>query len=90
FTYESEQFDPEMHEYVRERLRVWMDLYGGIFERLALSKITENNVIGQNLTEMLATIFEGGLLLGRALDDRYWLIRQLQQFRRYLQLEYGD
>ena len=38
------------------------------------------------MTEMLATIFEGGLLLGRALDDRHWLIRQLEQFRHYLQL----
>jgi TetR/AcrR family transcriptional repressor of nem operon len=90
FTYESEQFDPEMHEYVRARLKVWMGLYNPLFEQLALSQKTSNNIIGQNLTEMLATIFEGGLLLGRALDDRYWLIRQLQQFRRYLSLEYGN
>jgi TetR/AcrR family transcriptional repressor of nem operon len=87
FTYESEQFDPEMHRYVRERLRIWMGLYQGIFERAAAHESAQaNGVTGITLTEMLATIFEGGLLLGRALDDRHWLIRQLEQFRNYLQL----
>jgi TetR/AcrR family transcriptional repressor of nem operon len=87
FTYESEQFDPEMHQYVRKRLRIWMGLYQGIFERAAANESARaNRVTGRTLTEMLATIFEGGLLLGRALDDRHWLIRQLEQFRHYLQL----
>ncbi|NOR20629.1 MAG: TetR family transcriptional regulator [Xanthomonadales bacterium] len=87
FTYESEQFDPEMHQYVRKRLRIWMGLYQGIFERAAANESARaDRVTGITLTEMLATIFEGGLLLGRALDDRHWLIRQLEQFRHYLQL----
>ena len=87
FTYESEQFDAEMHQYVRDRLRIWMDLYRGIFDRAANNESARaNNVTGDTLTEMLATIFEGGLLLGRALDDRHWLIRQLQQFRHYMKV----
>ena len=87
FTYESEQFDVEMHQYVRDRLRIWMGLYRGIFERAADNEPARaNGVTGTTLTEMLATIFEGGLLLGRALDDRHWLIRQLQQFRHYMKL----
>ena len=87
FTYESEQFDVEMHQYVRDRLRIWMGLYRGIFERAADNETARaNGVTGTTLTEMLATIFEGGLLLGRALDDRHWLIRQLQQFRHYMKL----
>jgi TetR/AcrR family transcriptional repressor of nem operon len=87
FTYESEQFDVEMHQYVRDRLRIWMGLYRGIFERAADNETARaNSITGATLTEMLATIFEGGLLLGRALDDRHWLIRQLQQFRHYMKL----
>jgi TetR/AcrR family transcriptional repressor of nem operon len=87
FTYESEQFDIEMHQYVRDRLRIWMGLYRGIFERAADNETARaNSITGATLTEMLATIFEGGLLLGRALDDRHWLIRQLQQFRHYMKL----
>ena len=71
FTYESEQFDAEMHQYVRERLRSWMGLYQSIFARATEhSTARQNGVTGTTLTEMLATIFEGGLLLGRALDDR--------------------
>ena len=87
FTYESEQFDAQMHEYVRDRLRIWMGLYEGMFERLAATDAAKaSGVTGIQLTELLATLFEGGLLLGRALDDREWLIRQLQQFRSYLQI----
>jgi TetR/AcrR family transcriptional repressor of nem operon len=87
FTYESEQFDVEMHQYVRDRLRIWMGLYRGIFDRAADNDTAwANSITGATLTEMLATIFEGGLLLGRALDDRHWLIRQLQQFRHYMKL----
>jgi TetR/AcrR family transcriptional repressor of nem operon len=87
FTYESEQFDAEMHQYVRDRLRIWMAIFRGIFDRVADNETARaNGVTGDTLTEMLATIFEGGLLLGRALDDRHWLIRQLQQFRHYVKL----
>jgi TetR/AcrR family transcriptional repressor of nem operon len=87
FTYESEQFDAEMHQYVRDRLRIWMAIFRGIFDRAANNETARaNGVTGDTLTEMLATIFEGGLLLGRALDDRHWLIRQLQQFRHYVKL----
>jgi len=87
FTYESEQFDEQMHTYVRDRLRIWMGLYAGMFDRVAATDEAQAaGVSGLQLTEMLATLFEGGLLLGRALDDRLWLIRQLQQFRHYLQL----
>ena len=91
FTYESEQFDAQMHEYVRERLRTWMGLYQGTFDRLAATEAAQSTgVTGTELTEMLATLFEGGLLLGRALNDTRWLIRQLQQYRKYLQLACGS
>jgi TetR/AcrR family transcriptional repressor of nem operon len=92
FTYESQRFDPSMHEYIATRLRTWMGLYAGIFERLvatteAMSHEAKSpEVSGRSLTEMLASIIEGGLLLGRALDDRNYLVRQLGQFRQQLML----
>jgi TetR/AcrR family transcriptional repressor of nem operon len=90
FTYESERFDPDMHDYIRDRLRTWMGLYAGMFDRLAASReAAAPDITGDSLTEMLAALFEGGLLLGRALSDRLFLVRQLQQFRGYLQLAYG-
>jgi TetR/AcrR family transcriptional repressor of nem operon len=87
FTYESQRFDPSMHEYIATRLRTWMGLYAGIFERLvATTEPQSPEVSGRSLTEMLASIIEGGLLLGRALDDRDYLVRQLGQFRQQLML----
>lgn len=87
FTYESAQFAPEMHTYVRERLNTWMDIYGPVFDRLAGTDVaTANGLTATGLREMFGTIVEGGLVLGRALNDSEWLVRQLQQFRQYLQL----
>ena len=91
FSYESAQFDPSMQDYIKERLLVWMGLYRGIFERLvAFRKSQSPDVDGQSLTEMLATIFEGGLLLARALNDKTYLVRQLQHFRQYLTLLFNS
>ena len=91
FTYESARFDPAMHEYIRDRLRIWMGLYAPIFDRLARSYDAKApDVTGETITEMLATLFEGGLLLTRALGDRLYLVRQLESFRSYLTLLYGD
>jgi TetR/AcrR family transcriptional repressor of nem operon len=85
FTYESQRFDPSMQEYIADRLRTWMGLYEGIFNRLVeTTEARSPEVSGSSLTEMLAAIIEGGLLLGRALDDRDYLVRQLGQFRQQL------
>ena len=80
-----------MHAYIRERLGIWMGLYAPIFDRLARSYDAKApDVTGETITEMLATLFEGGLLLTRALGDRLYLVRQLESFRSYLTLLYGD
>ncbi|MGI9291677.1 MAG: TetR/AcrR family transcriptional regulator [Gammaproteobacteria bacterium] len=87
FTYESEKFPPEMHNYVRDRLNAWMKIYAVLFEQLAETQAAKaHGFTGQGLSEFFGTIVEGGLVLGRALDDREWLIRQLHQFRLSLQL----
>ncbi len=85
FTYESDRFDPAMRDYIKQRLGVWMDLYAGIFERLVDAREPRQpDLTGRDLTETLAALFEGGLLLSRALDDPHYLVRQLRQFRKQL------
>lgn len=85
FTYESAKFDLTMLDYIHDRLGIWMGLYQGIFDRLAAAYETKvPDVSGRSLTEMFATLFEGGLILSRALDDRNHLARQLRQFRQML------
>ena len=87
FTYQSAQFDTDMHDYIKERLGVWMGLFAEIFDRLSESYESKSlEITGSSLTEMMAAIFEGGLLLTRALDDKDYLRRQLQQFRVMLPL----
>ena len=91
FTYESARFDTAMHDYIKDRLEVWMGLYQVIFDRLVDARESRvPDITGRSLTEMLATLFEGGLLLTRALEDRHYLIRQLRQYRMYLALLFQE
>jgi TetR/AcrR family transcriptional repressor of nem operon len=91
FTYESGQFQQDMHSYIHDRLHIWMGLYHGIFEKLVTTYPPKlEGVTAESLTEMLATMFEGGLLLNRALADDDFLVRQLRQFRQMLTLMFDD
>ena len=91
FTYESARFDPSMQAYIKQRLGIWMGLFEVVFERLvAARKPRVDDITAHDLTEMMAAIFEGGLLLMRALDDRMYLVRQLRLFRQQLVLLFDD
>ncbi len=91
FTYESARFAPQMHDYIRDRLKIWMGLFEGTFERLvAAYKPVSDHVTAQSLTEMMATTFEGGVLLSRALDDPTFLSRQFAALRHNLQLMFDQ
>jgi TetR/AcrR family transcriptional regulator, transcriptional repressor for nem operon len=87
FTYENARFDTSMRDYIEQRLTGWMAIYSGIFDNLAEKQTPKQpDVSAQGLTELLASIIEGGLLMARAMNDRNYLVRQLKQFRRHLVL----
>ena len=91
FTYESAGFAPKMHDYIRDRLSIWMEIYHDTFERLvAARQPVSPDITALSLTEMLATTFEGGVLLTRALDDPTYLVRQLAMFRLNLLLMFEE
>ena len=86
YTYESRQFGPEVHAYIRDRLEEWTGLYEANLEALIAARPPREPVTARALAEMAATLVEGGFIMARALDDATWLQRQLAELRRYLKL----
>ena len=43
-----------------------------------------------NLSDMLSTIIEGGIIMSRTLSEQKILIQQILQYRNYLRLIYGN
>lgn len=85
YTYESRQFGPEVHEYIRKRFATWMRLYEQKLAAL-LKERPVRGVTAKGLAEMIATIVEGGFIMANAMGDATWLQRQSSQYRRYLEL----
>jgi TetR/AcrR family transcriptional repressor of nem operon len=86
YTYESRQFGPEVHEYIRVRLRGWIRLYEKKLAALLKARAPARPVTARALAEMIATIIEGGFVMANALSDATWLQRQSAEYRHYLEL----
>jgi len=83
YTYESNQFSPEIRELAREGVEAWKRLFTEQFERVLEEYDTSANV--EDLADMLNALIEGGIVLSRLNGDNTLLARQMLQFRDYLQ-----
>jgi TetR/AcrR family transcriptional regulator, transcriptional repressor for nem operon len=86
YAYEASNFGPETHTYIRERLRLWQKLYEEKFRILIRTRKPAVPVTATELGELMVTLIEGGLIMGKAMADKRLLIRQSAQMRNYLQL----
>jgi TetR/AcrR family transcriptional repressor of nem operon len=86
YTYESRQFGPEVHDYIRVRLRGWVGLYEKKLAALIKARPPVRTATARGLAEMIATIVEGGFVMANALGDARWLQRQSAEYRGYLEL----
>jgi AcrR family transcriptional regulator len=90
FTYESQQFDEELRDLnargVLSWRRLFMEQLNSIVEKYPM-KIDRPL---EELADMLTSVIEGGIVMGKALDDRHILPNQLLQYRNYIRLIFGD
>lgn len=86
YTYESRQFGPDVHAYIRQRLEAWIGLYQEKLEALVAARPPTAPATARALAEMITTIVEGGFIMALALGDSTWLQRQSAEYRRYLSL----
>lgn len=86
FTYESQQFDPEVEALAREGSLAWRRLFVHHFERIVAVHPPRLELDLDELGDMLTVVVEGGIILSRVLKDPRILAQQLMQFRTYVRL----
>ncbi len=84
------QFEPEVREFVADTLRRWTSIYVRKFQEVIDAYPPAMPVTARQLAEMTVSIVEGGLILQRAYGDVKVTQRQLQHFRNYMQLLFGE
>jgi len=90
FTYESQQFDPEVRQLAADGVAGWRRLFVELLEPVAARYPMKEEVALEVLADHLSAIFEGGILLSRTMDDSSILVSQLLQFRQHIRLLFGD
>jgi TetR/AcrR family transcriptional repressor of nem operon len=86
YTYEDNQFVPEVQDFVADVLREWTSIYVRKFQEVLDRYEPVQPVTARQLAEMIVSIIEGGLVLQRAYGNVNVTARQSEHFRSYLKL----
>ena len=90
FTYEAQQFDDDIKalsaEGVLRRRRIFLQQLERARDKYAL-KVDRPL---EEVADMLISIIEGGIIMGKILSDQHILPNQLLQYRNYIRLAFGD
>ncbi|MEP9353186.1 TetR/AcrR family transcriptional regulator [Xanthobacter sp. KR7-65] len=89
FCYQDQLFNREIRDLNASSMLAWRDRFRARFELIARSHPPREEVDVDALADMLATLVEGALILGRALQDPTILPRQVLQFRAYVRLMFA-
>lgn len=86
YTYESLQFDPEIHRFIADSFRRWSAIYEARFEKVLAKYKPTRPVTARELADTIMAIIEGGFILSRSYKDAHLIARQSKQFRQYVEL----
>ena len=86
YTYERQQFGPEMQNYIRQSLDAWVVLCEAKLAALIAAQPPAEDVTARQLAELIASVIEGGFIMANAYGDATWVQRQIAEYRRYLRL----
>jgi TetR/AcrR family transcriptional repressor of nem operon len=86
FVYEQELAAPGTEEIIASTIGTWRERVLGKLEQAAEAHPPALDVDLPSLADQIFTIFEGGFVLARAMDDHDHLRRQLVHVRHYLEL----
>jgi TetR/AcrR family transcriptional repressor of nem operon len=86
YTYESEAFDEDVNAFVAETLQQWSAIYIRKFQDVIDRYPPVRPVSARQLSEMIVSLIEGGLILQRAYANTQITARQSEHFRDYLDL----
>ncbi|MCS0501842.1 TetR/AcrR family transcriptional regulator [Ancylobacter mangrovi] len=87
--YQDQLFDRTVHALNAESVLAWRRRFRARLEAIAASYPSRQPVDLDALADMLSTLVEGGLVMGRALKDPTILPRQILLFRDFLRLTFA-
>jgi len=87
-TYESHQVNEQVKNITAEIVLDWRNLFRDKINKINLVYSPNTAVSSDDLADMLSTIIEGGIIVSRALNDPSILVKQLLEYRSYLELLY--
>lgn len=90
FCYQDQLFNREIRELNARSMLAWRDRFRARFEAIAMAHPPREPLDVEALSDMLATLVEGALILGRALKDPTILPRQVLQFRTHVRLLFSE
>jgi AcrR family transcriptional regulator len=90
FTYESQQFDDEVHKLNTEGVLSWRRIFMGQLEAVDAKYPMRIEKPLEEIADMLSSVIEGGIIMSRVLDDPDILPSQILQYRNYIRLVFGD
>ena len=87
-TYENQQVNEEVKNITADIVLDWRNLFREKIEKINLIYSPNTAVSSDDLADMLSTIIEGGIIVSRALNDPSILVKQLLEYRSYIELLY--
>lgn len=90
YTYEREQFGPEVAKYIRASLDNWTRLFVAKLDALIAQRPPNQGVSSVRLAELIVSIIEGGFVMANAYQDAGWVQRQIAEYRRYIELLFDE
>ncbi len=89
-TYESHQVNEEVRKITADSVMDWRRLFREQLDKINARYTANSETSSDDLADMLSTIIEGGIVVSRALNDPSILVKQLLEYRSYIQLLYAD
>lgn len=86
FTYESQQFNEEVHELVRQGVLSWRAIIAELLQAIMVVYQPRVDTSVETLADMFTASVEGGILLSMVFKDKKHLVEQILAYRTHLKL----
>ncbi len=87
---ELDELSSGARDAVKQGFLNWRKTLAGKFRMALQSRTPATPAKADDLADLFMTIYEGAILTGRAMDDPAHLPRQLEHYRSYIQLLFGQ
>lgn len=90
YTYELQQFDPEIYKIARDGMHEWKKSFEVLLKHVAEIYPPKIEIDLGEVSNMFTAVFEGGILLSKISGEPTALSKQVFQYRTYIRFIFGD